>query len=117
MYTDTNTTHATVGAIALDHLSAITAMEAEPASGRVADINDRLPIADEVELDAILRNARADHAAGHLALDDMDVLEEAARTRKAELAEATRAARRRTRQHLHEPRPTVTPEVRARIGQ
>ena len=32
-------------------------------------------------------------------------------------AEATRAARSRTRRRLHEPRPTATPEINARIGQ
>jgi hypothetical protein len=32
-------------------------------------------------------------------------------------AEATRAARSRTRRRLHEPRPPITPEIRARIGQ
>jgi hypothetical protein len=30
---------------------------------------------------------------------------------------STRAARSRTRRRLHEPRPPITPEIRARIGQ
>jgi hypothetical protein len=112
MFTDT-TTHATAGAQTLDHLYASTAAEAVPAS--VADdIADRIAIADPAELDDIIRDMRLDHTNGRLSIDDLDVLEEAAQTRRVELAKAARA---RTRKHLKDPRPVLSPEVCKRVGQ
>jgi hypothetical protein len=108
MFTDTTTIPVIVGATALD-LSA-AAMEAMPASTLADDISDRLAIADEVEVDDLLKAARLD---GRLSADDLDLVEEAAQTRKAEIA---RALRDHTRRQIKQRRPAATPDIRARIG-
>src|SRR6516164_5278247 len=97
----------------------------------VDDIADRIVIACPDESDAIVRDMWTDHTNGLLTENEMEVLDEAARSRRELFherrtearpapggsARCLRSIRSRTRRRLHEPRPAVSHETRKRIGQ
>jgi hypothetical protein len=100
----TDPTHAAAAPrmLELDQLSAAWSL--------ADDIADRIAIASRDELDDIVRDMWTDHTHGRLSEADMEILDEAARTRRAAIQERRQAARR------DEParRPGDTPRPRGR---
>jgi Helix-turn-helix domain len=75
------------------------------------DIADRIAIACPAEIDAIIKDMWVDHTNGRLTENEMEVLDEAARTRRAAFQERRQAARREpVRRPGDAPRPRGRPQ-------